>query len=444
MSRIRALLLLVALVLAAALGYLAYLSRPQSRPPLTASGTIEAEEIAVAAELGGRVARLAVEAGQTVKQDQVLFALDDALLQAQHRQAQAALQAAQTQVDLAQAQLRVAEAQYDLARQQAHQAAQEARLQAWFTDPPNAFNLPLWYFTHQEALDAAQAAVERAAQARQEALDNLAHLQNTLIAGDLRAAESRLAQARAEFLAAQAMLDRAQAQRDAALKEQAQQRLDAARNALEAAQADYDRLLTQQQAQDLLEARAQAAVAQENYDAALDRWYALQWGDAAPQVRLAEAQLQQAQAALQQAQAAVEQAQANLNSIEVQMEKTVVRAPADGVVMALNLRAGEVVQPGVPVLTLGQLDRLTITVYIPEDRLGDLQVGQRARLTVDAFPHETFSAVVTRIADRAEYTPRNVQTVEGRKTMVFAVELRIEDPSGRLKPGMPADVSFEE
>ncbi len=445
MSRLRqALAALFVLVVVAAVAYLAYLARPQPRPPLTASGTIEAEDLAVAAELGGRVAQVRVAEGDTVRAGQVLFVLDDALLQAQYDQAQAALDAARAQQALAEAQLRVAQAQYDLTRQQAHQAAAEVRLQAWFADAPDPFDLPLWYFTRAERLAAAQAEVDAAQAALQEAQDNLAHLQDTLVAADLRTAEEALAQARAELLAAQAVLDQAQAQDDAALEDQAQKRYDAARNALEAAQAEYDRILTQQQAQDLLEARAQVAVAQERYDAALDRWYALQWGDDAPQVRLAEAQLAQAQAAVQQAAAAVAQAEANVRAIEVQMDKLTVRAPVDGVVTARNIREGEVIRPGVAVLTLGQLDRLTITVYIPEDRVGDLRLGQRATLTVDSFPGETFHATVTRIADRAEYTPRNVQTVEGRKTMVFAVELRIEDPTGRLKPGMPADVAFEE
>ncbi len=445
MSRVRTTLAVLFVVLVGgAVAYLAYLARPRPRPPLAASGTIEAEMLAVASELGGRVARVAVAEGDTVRFGQVLFVLDDTLLQAQYEQAQAAVEAARAQQALAEAQLRVAQTQYEWTRQQAHQAAAEVRWQAWHADAPDPFQLPLWYFTRAEEQAAAESEVQAAQQALQEAQDNLAHLQETLVAADLRAAESALAQARAEFLAAQAVLEQARQQNDPTLEEQAQKRYDAAQNALEAAQAEYERILTQQQAQDLLEARAQVAVAQARYDTARDRWYALLWGDDSPQVRLAAAQLEQAKATLAQAQAAVAQAEANRRALEVQMDKLTVRAATDGVVTAINLREGEVIRPGVAVLTLGQLDRLTITVYIPEDRVGELRLGQRATLTVDAFPGETFYATVTRIADRAEYTPRNVQTVEGRKTMVFAVELSIDDPTGRLKPGMPADVRFEE
>ena len=51
---------------------------------------------------------------------------------------------------------------------------------------------------------------------------------------------------------------------------------------------------------------------------------------------------------------------------------------------------------------------------------------------------------MTHIADQAEFTPRNVQTVEGRSATVYAIKLTVVDPQGRLKPGMPADVSFNE
>ena len=93
-------------------------------------------------------------------------------------------------------------------------------------------------------------------------------------------------------------------------------------------------------------------------------------------------------------------------------------------------------------MTIGQLNSLRITVYVPEDRYGQVKLGEKALVSVDSFPEEKFSATVVHIADQAEFTPRNVQTAEGRKTTVFAVELSIENPEGKLKPGMPADVCF--
>ena len=64
-------------------------------------------------------------------------------------------------------------------------------------------------------------------------------------------------------------------------------------------------------------------------------------------------------------------------------------------------------------------------------------------MNVDSFPGLRFNAVVTYIADQAEFTPRNVQTVEGRQNTVFAVKLKVDNQDSKLKPGMPADVTFE-
>jgi HlyD family secretion protein len=200
--------------------------------------------------------------------------------------------------------------------------------------------------------------------------------------------------------------------------------------------------VTTDSAKDVLKARAQVSIAQERYNTAQDYARALETGAKAPTVIAAEKMLQQAQSAATQAKTAVSQAEANLALIEAQMAKLVVTAPSDGIVLARNVEPGEVVNPGSIVFTIGQLSDLSLTVYVPEDRYGEVAIGQVVKVTVDSFPGETFSATVIHIADQAEFTPRNVQTVEGRKTTVFAIKLRLDDPEGKLKPGMPADVTF--
>jgi len=284
--------------------------------------------------------------------------------------------------------------------------------------------------------------VTQARQALDQEQQRLQDVLQSATSADLVAAEERLSRARLAFQVAQDVLDRANASNDADLQYFAQVQFDAAKSELDAAQTDYDRLLSTQAAQDVLEARARVQVAQERLDTALDRLYALQTGDQSLQVQAAQVAVRQAEAALAQAQAAVAQAQAELDLIDLQLEKLTVRAPVDGVVLTRNLEPGEVVAVGVSVMTIGQLDALTITVYLPEDRYGEVRLGDTATVTVDSFPGETFEATVIRIAQQAEYTPRNVQTAEGRRATVFAVELTVTDPLGRLKPGMPADVTF--
>jgi multidrug efflux pump subunit AcrA (membrane-fusion protein) len=173
-------------------------------------------------------------------------------------------------------------------------------------------------------------------------------------------------------------------------------------------------------------------------------------GARAEQVAAAQAQLDAAaaRAAQAEAQAAAaraqqDAAQAALDLLDVQIGKLTITAPVDGVVMTLVFQPGEVAAPGALLMVLGQTADKTITVFVPEERYGQLELELGARLSVDSFPGETFGARVVRIADKAEFTPRNVQTIAGRKNTVFAIKLEVDDPTGRLKAGMPADVVFD-
>ncbi|HEY57986.1 MAG TPA: HlyD family efflux transporter periplasmic adaptor subunit [Anaerolineae bacterium] len=436
------LIALIVLVGGGVVAYLGVVSGGKGDGHLRATGTVEAQEVAVGAELTGRVAEVLVSKGQQVHAGDLLFRLDDTLLQAQRREAEAALGTARAQVEVAQANLEAARLQAQIAEQQAHLAEQRQRLAPWLDNAPADFVQPLWYFTQEERLAAAQQEVEAARQAWEQEQQSLQAVLDLASSANLTQAEERLQRARQAYLAAKAVLDQAKASGDPSLQDQAQAQFDAALDELKAAQTAYDRLLTTKAAQDVLEARARLAVARERYDAALDRWYALQTGEHALSVQAARLAVQQAEKALAQAQAAVAQAQARLDLIDRQLEKTRVLAPTDGVVTALNVDPGEVLQAGATALTLGRLDRLTITVYIPEGKYGTLRLGDKATVTVDSFPGETFEAQVVYIAQQAEYTPRNVQTKEGRTTTVYAVELQVYDPAGKLKPGMPADVDF--
>jgi HlyD family secretion protein len=145
---------------------------------------------------------------------------------------------------------------------------------------------------------------------------------------------------------------------------------------------------------------------------------------------------------LQQARIAVQLVQANLDLLDDQIAKTTVVAPVDGVVITRNAEPGSVVNAGAALLTLARLDELTITVYVPEDRVGEVSLSQTANVRVDSFPGVVFNAAISYISDQAEFTPRNVQTVSGRKNTVFAIKLKLKDASEKLKPGMPADVTF--
>jgi len=412
---------------------------------LSASGTVEAVEVIIAPEISGRVAEVLVSRGESVTAGQALIKLDGTLLQAQRKLAEAGQGSAQAGLDTARAALDTARTQYRQVLEAARLAESSTRSADWRLPQPSDFDLPVWYFSKEEQIAAMDAEVETARQA----LDIERSGLNTLLSGPeyagILAAEERLAQARAAYLTAQDVLDRAEAAAaDSDLIDAAQEQFDAAKTGLDDAQKAYGELLTTDQGQELLKARARVRAAEERYGTALDRLARLHTGEDSYAVKLAAAAVRQAEAAATQAEQAINQTQAQLDSIDAQIGKLTVYAPASGTVIQRNIEPGEMALAGSTALVLGQLDRLTITVYIPEDRYGEIRLGQKVKITVDSFPGRMFSGSVTRIADRAEFTPRNVSTEEGRRTTVFAVEITVSNPGPELKPGMPADVAFEE
>lgn len=438
---------------------------------LKASGVVEAVEVQISPEVGGKVAEVYAAEGDKVSAGDPLFLIENEILQAQLKQAEAGLGAAIASLDTAKAAklsaeaalesakatLEMAETQYELEFTLARALAKPERIESWDEDLPSEFELPPWYFDKEEEIEAAWAEVEAAWEALVAEEEKLAELIEEIGGEELIEAEERLANAQAAFLVAEELMDREIATKGKDnVSDYVKDLHEAAEAELESAQKEYDSLLADVDAEALLEARARVAVARERYEIALDNYYALLTGVNALQLAVAEATISQAKALVTQAEAALDQAEsgvglaeksvmqarAALDVIQIQVDKLTVKAETNGVVLVRNVEAGELVSPGVTAFVIGELDKLTITVFIAEDRYGEISLGDTAIVTVDSFPDKEFEAVVTRIADEAEYTPRNVQTEEDRKTTVFAIELAVKDAGDMLKPGMSADVSF--
>ena len=148
---------------------------------------------------------------------------------------------------------------------------------------------------------------------------------------------------------------------------------------------------------------------------------------------------QTAVAAVEAAERQVEQAETSLAVIKVQLAKLSSVSPISGVVAAQHAEVGEIAQPGFPILTITELEEVTLTAYVPESKIGLVKLGQEALVSVDSYPGESFSGKVTYISPRALFTPRNIQLKEEREKMVFAVKIKLANPEQKLKPGMPAD-----
>jgi HlyD family secretion protein len=142
--------------------------------------------------------------------------------------------------------------------------------------------------------------------------------------------------------------------------------------------------------------------------------------------------------------AVVAGAEAAVRQAEAALDNAVIRAPFGGVVTIRHREPGETVQPGQPVLTVMDPGDRWVRIYIPEDRIGAVRVGQGATIRSDTYPDRTYAGRVVHIAREAEFTPRNVQTQEERVKLVYAVRVAIGgDPGMVLKPGVPADVTLE-
>lgn len=165
------------------------------------------------------------------------------------------------------------------------------------------------------------------------------------------------------------------------------------------------------------------------------------------QVDLAHANLEKAKTGPSQTQievleAGLWQAQSQLTSLEAQREKYVINAPIDGIVINRVAHMGEIAQPGTIIMSLADLDNVTLTVYVSASEYGRLQHGQTVKVKVDSYPAEVFTGEIVYIANEAEFTPKNVQTEEERVNLVYAIKIVLLNSAGKLKPGMPADAEF--
>jgi HlyD family secretion protein len=414
---------------------------------LKASGTIEAEDIIMAPELSGKVVEIMAEKGENVNEGDPLFRLDDELLQAQRSQADATLQAAQANLSVAKDGVSSAEVALKTAKvnlEVARANAESARLPV--QKSLDDLNINAAAARGEAARNVA--AANRAIRDATYNLDNflISYLQKNLTPAEgISVTQKILNQARDAFEPyrndslyndtredLKETLDNAQSEYDSAVRRiELTAALEAAQTKLRKAEDDLAKLQDGPNPQDV-------AILEANL-AAIDSVPK----QAEVQVEAAQEGLTTARSYMKAAEATVAQAQAALDLIDVQIRKLTVVSPINGVVLSSNVEVGEVIQASASAMTVGQLSTLKITVYLPEYRLGEVSLGQVSKVSVDSYPGEEFQARIVYISDKAEYTPRNVQTIEGRRNTVFAIELSIENTEGRLKPGMPADVNFK-
>jgi HlyD family secretion protein len=379
---------------------------PPEASQLVASGTIQARDVRIASELGGRILEVRVDEGAQVRAGEVLVTLDATPWLIQLSQAEAAVVAARAELALVAAGPRVEEiaalsAALDLARAERDGARTTwANALAAINDPQELdAQIAQAYAQVQLAeqgveLAEAQLAAEMLLRDQRQGFElDVANLQ-------VRAAEEALAAAQTDLVAAQRLLNWLWIIRQEPLHLIAQ--ANAAEGGYHIGQAGVG--VAQAQLDDLLAGPTTEGVAS--------------------------------------AEAAVRRAEAEAEVLRVQVDQCILTSPMDGIVLNRVLRGGELAAPAATILTLADLSTVTLVVYVPENRVGEVALGGAVRVTVDSFPGRVFAGTVTRIGDQPEFTPRNVTTAEERLNTFYAVELALPNPERLLKPGMPADAEF--
>lgn len=373
---------------------------------LAASGTIQVREIRVASDKGGKIVEIMASEGESIQQGSPLVLLDATPLTLELSVAEAAVVTARADLELAKAGPRTEEV--NVAR--AALASAEVKRDAAFVEWENA----------KEAIEDPQELDAQIASARTQA--------------DLAEQGAELAEAQLQ----QEMLIRDQ--KEGMEKRVADLQVVAAQEALAAARDD------QRAAETLLNwlwgirNNPLGLIAQANL--AEGKYHIAEAGVKVAQEQLDDVLAGPTQEEIGRAEAALQLAESNVHVLQVQIDQYTITSPIDGVVISKVMQPGELAAPASTILTIADLSELDLVAYVLEYRIGEVQLGQTVQVSVDSFPGRIFEGQVTKIGNEPEFTPRNITTEEQRRNTFYQVEIRLPNPDGLLKAGMPADVSF--
>lgn len=141
--------------------------------------------------------------------------------------------------------------------------------------------------------------------------------------------------------------------------------------------------------------------------------------------------------------AQVDLASSQVELAKLQVDKARLVATTDGRVEQLVLKPGELANPGTTVVKIIDDTKLKVTIYVPQNQLGQIKIGQKVKVKTENGNGENTGEIVF-ISSQGEFTPKNIQTQEQRATQVFAVKVAITGTSeGKFKPGQAVEVHLE-
>jgi HlyD family secretion protein len=261
----------------------------------------------------------------------------------------------------------------------------------------------------------------RAAVAELEARLGAAQAQSRAAELSIGAARGNRQVAASAKAAAEAQAAALVAQRDAALRQS--KRLEILANDIALSNRDQTQSSAAALAEQVRAMQAQAAANHDQMQSAGATW---------------RASSAQAEAAHDSAQAVA----ASLERARLLAAECELRAPRDGWVSELPHEEGELLGPGAVVVRLLDLSEVRATFYLPNAELAAVKIAAPVVATADAYPGDSFSGHVRTVAFKAEFTPRNIQTRSDRDRLVYPVEVVLANQDGRLRAGMPVDITL--
>ncbi|MBZ5497130.1 MAG: efflux RND transporter periplasmic adaptor subunit [Acidobacteriia bacterium] len=351
-------------------------------------GNVELTQVDMAFKISGKLSKVEVDEGDTVRQGMVLARLDTTQLESQKKRDQAALAAAESLIPQLQTSIErqraTLAAETDLRRAQLAQA--EARLR------------DLQAGSRTQEIQQARALVEET--------------------------QAQYKQARQDWERAQVLYkndDISTAQYD-----QYRSRLDTSAAALKQAEERLALVVEGPRKEEVEAAHTQVEQARAS----------LQLAEAS---RLEVKRLEQE---LQTRLFQVEQARAQVAVVDAQLADAVVAAPVSGVVLVKSAETGEVLAAGTTFVTIGEMDRPWLRAYIGEQDLGRVKLGAKVKVTTDSFPGKAYWGRIAFISSEAEFTPKQIQTPEERVKLVYRIKIEVANPDHELKLNMPAEAEI--
>jgi len=348
---------------------------PIPKSIVVVSGRIEGDDSAVASKTTGRILEVRVREGDTVNAGDTIAILDDAQIRAREDQARDTLSEAEAKGIAAEEQIAILQEQLAQSRLQVGQS-----------------KLDTEGHVGQAQADLATAQAELA---QQQAAYQIASFD--------RDAYTRLAKTGA-VSERQGLQASTTADQQAAVVAASRRRVDASQGALTTAEASLSNP-----------------------------------GIRESQVTSVRRQIAQQEAEVASATAQTEQAQAELAEAGDNRKDLTIRAPFSGTVVTRGAEPGEVVVAGTAIITLLDLTKVYLRGFVPEGQIGQVKVGQSARVFLDSSSQQPIYAYVSRIDPQATFTPENTYFRDDRVKQVVGLKLQLIGGFGFAKPGMPVD-----